>query len=809
MKGEPHPYIAGELLGWVARVLPPAEVERLVPFLQSNHLSVRLSAIEALIGIDPQKLVGELPRLLSSSDPLLKSLGIRALAKIDPNEMFFHLEAMFRDQDALMRRTAIWTCLHLDSGLYESLLLDFFSVETDLALIGKAGMLLLRKADPEIPYRLYEILEDSSPEKSALLKPLFQRSIELIEKSGVLGEDFADFRRKLDTWTSQRAARKLVQEYLPLLSASPEERDGVAETQLLVRLQDPKIRSTFNDALKWQIPEAAKERITEILASDVTPPPESRAVSLSDFKSLSPEERVRKFNSWPALEQTDAVPCIENQVHDETVPPVVRAAALRTALRFRITEFAETAVAFCNGTEPTLIRAGMEYLGELDPEKVFPLLGMFMKSSDPQVRTQALSLMSRHDSRQAVSSLMALLRSGEGITDRMAMQCLVRFDFHLLREPLADLMMRTPARRFLAPVLMLFQANPDPENLFTLFRMEKAFSGKEAEQVKGARERCRELLIRLGRVIPEELEQREKVFEKIVKREEARQAGTLPAYAIENVRSGKGEESFPERIEEAVIAIWREIRSQDPRTLAVAVFLLLLPVVYVFLLFSTGEESYSIDPATVANLRRGPQSTRVMSWNTIGAKAPVTSAGAPGTSFSAITGELQLAEKEIRQDAAKPFEIPGMTPQEKMVFDANQNMFLSEGVAASQRGEFNQAETLLMDALKSDPDNAFLRVLVFSSLCDLFFRQGKLKEYEQTFRAYVSSVGKLPFGLGEEYMKNVRGAFEMLKVLEENIGKPELAGLIPASAGGKPAPGRDALADGLRRHAGALPLPTD
>ncbi len=135
--------------------------------------------------------------------------------------------------------------------------------------------------------------------------------------------------------------------------------------------------------------------------------------------------------------------------------------------------------------------AAVEYLGEVDPDAIFPYLGQCLKVADIRMKSVALGILKNFDFNQAVSSLNAMLRSSDPEQQKMAIQCMEQFDFALIREQLTDYLCRCDHENLAEAGLCHFAANPAPENVYSLYKIEKAHEGRIAEQARQLRENCR------------------------------------------------------------------------------------------------------------------------------------------------------------------------------------------------------------------------------------------------------------------------------------------------------------------------------
>lgn len=85
------------------------------------------------------------------------------------------------------------------------------------------------------------------------------------------------------------------------------------------------------------------------------------------------------------------------------------------------------ALKLINSGMVALATAAVEYLGEVDPDAIFPYIGQCLKIADVRMKSAALGILKNFDFNQAVSSLNAMLRSADPEQQRMALECMDQF----------------------------------------------------------------------------------------------------------------------------------------------------------------------------------------------------------------------------------------------------------------------------------------------------------------------------------------------------------------------------------------------
>ena len=185
---------------------------------------------------------------------------------------------------------------------------------------------------------------------------------------------------------------------------------------------------------------------------------------------------------------------------------------------------------------------GSGALGASEREKfpdVLPVLGKYLKDPLPRIKTTAIKLLQCEDPVQAVSAVMALLHSSHRPDRESAINCLFYFDFSLVRNGVFEALTGEHGDELLVSGLLLFETNPEPENLFLLYSLEKQTVSPEYKRIAATRKRCVEHLIRFGRLTTEQVVVQEADFEGRVRREHSKALAAPAAYAAKVVRPAK------------------------------------------------------------------------------------------------------------------------------------------------------------------------------------------------------------------------------------------------------------------------------
>ncbi len=602
------PHAQAALLRTFRAHWPEDHLEALAPLLGANSLAVRSAALQLLIDKVPQEVGRFLPRLLSADDPRLRSLAIQGLAAIDLESALEHIEAMLVSSQPASRGFAIRNCLFLPFERVKPLLLKALAVECFPELIEKAGAILRSNPDPETPYRLWELIERAPAKLQPPLKGVLQGVCQSLRDSGLLGDGYQEFQAHLQEWVHRRVAIHKVQAWLER-EPDPDLPDGGDLDP--PDPSSPYIRWALEQALTWDLPSAARQRVACLLAppqlspaTTVTPPTADASPAPSLERGPTPTSRTAVPSqtappppapaasagaaSAAPTDPTQALLFRLHRLQDEdrqeartllaevltkgSHPPPVLATAFRTAARLRFLEFVIPAERLLKTNHESLLAAVLEYLGTADPDRVMPFLGKFLQSRSRRVKGAALELIRRLDPPRALSALEFMLSNREEAEQEQALACMVHFEFSLIRKLLTDYLSRHPPEALFLKGLCLFQANPEKDNLYPLYCLEKSLSPPLDAKVRKVREATIQALTELGLPIEPEIKT-ETHLEDRRQADEARRR-TPPPFSPARLRQAAEGPSRLVRLLEALgLREWHPPTGLEPVLLVVAIFL--------------------------------------------------------------------------------------------------------------------------------------------------------------------------------------------------------------------------------------------
>ncbi|MBF0407789.1 MAG: HEAT repeat domain-containing protein [Candidatus Riflebacteria bacterium] len=588
---ETNPVVLAKIIRKFGSFWPEDKLQSLKQILLSNFLSARLSALEVLSSMHPESLVQDLPRLLSSDDPRIRALAVQGLSRIDMECALEHLENMLMGSNPDEKLCGLQNCLYLTFETVKPILIKFLASETSPVLLQKSGLLFQINADREIPFRLLELISRAREPRLGILKKIFSGACMAIEHSGILGNLFQSYMDHLKIFEKKAGDLRHVHELLSKLSTLASEQEFNEEFSRLRDFNDPDLLIALKTSLSWNISAHLKDRVREFLENLEKPSePEKFPEKVFNPEGLSEEELIRTFASW-RIENCELIrPVIKEVIikHDSSVN--LRASAIRAARRLKLAGFTESVESFLKSTEEKLTAASLEYTAHFDPDKIFPLMGYYLQNQSVKVKSAAIAVLKRFDSNRALSSLKALLSGKSQQQKKMAISCLVQFDFPLIRSLLFDFLLKNHDPEFVEPALCLFSTNPDPENLYDLFRLGKLLPTEFSEKISATRKNTEINLIELGLLKSTDCSSMDRNFQERLTREESKLKAPPKAYSINEIQKRKKKNGINDLIAQIEFTA-TELIGQNWKELATSIILIIFCLLLLISIFNKLSES--------------------------------------------------------------------------------------------------------------------------------------------------------------------------------------------------------------------------
>ncbi len=537
MREETDPAVISALIRTFAPQWPKTALEPLSACLFSNYLIIRLTALEALIKISPEVLERDLPRLLVSDDPRIRALAIQGLSRIDLEEAGKHLDVMLQRSEVHYKICALQNCFYLPFESVKPMLLKFLAAESAPALLEKAGLLIQINSDVEVPYRLWEIITQASPEKAEICKRVLDGALSAIENSEILKDGFHAYCEKLKEFSSRLGLAKARKEAAsPLMFASTSEEVDL-EAAGVNSLPGKERQTALEEAIAWNPAPQAKDKIRALLAEkEGAPQPLPVGKDRYTLDNLSHDQKVRVVASWTVAERDKITFLLKSLISDSRTPVDLLTTALRTATRIEQRGLVEVSERLLKHPDERMISAALEYLAKNDPDRILPILGTYLQSPSLRLKSSALKILKHFDSARARSMISAMLSNKNPEQQALALSCMVHFDFPLIREILFAFAQGNPDSAQFAMAMDLFQANPDSESLYSLFCLEMTLPPDRVATAKGVRQRNQTVLVEMGILEKAKLQSLDNAFRERYRKENEKEKAPPAPYSLKSIR---------------------------------------------------------------------------------------------------------------------------------------------------------------------------------------------------------------------------------------------------------------------------------
>jgi hypothetical protein len=509
---ETNPGVATALIRLFRPVWPQEDLKPLFARLNARQVSLRMTALEALIHLSPGKLSHCLPELLKARDSRIRLLAFQGLARIDMSAAIRHLENLLLQGNPTQKKIGLQGAILLPFDQVRTLLLKVFAAERDPAVLNKVGAILLANPDPEVPYHLWEITENLPPETAAIGETIRQRLLLAIEKSGILDEDYSEYRCRLEAWIRRRAILRAIREAMVRFSAD----DGFSPAAVAAHLNPFREREEFAEiigmAIKGPIPEAFRRVLSDLLK----PEQPSLPVAIAGADTGAGETTTGAIPPWSdCLTDSDKLRFLADVTHrnrdelsiilsqligDSGTKGALKIAAIRAAAQIRCPDFCDHAEKWAAGPDSGLAFAALEYLTTFRATRTQAILLAHVRQGPPRKKAGAFRLLCQHFPKKALEEVLRLLEADHSSHHEIALTGAAFLDFALTRDGLTSFLLRTPQSPLYEKCLFLFQSNPDFNNLYSFYKLIKMAPAEHQEKLEEVRNHTIEFLARFGRL---------------------------------------------------------------------------------------------------------------------------------------------------------------------------------------------------------------------------------------------------------------------------------------------------------------------
>ncbi|MBF0499837.1 MAG: HEAT repeat domain-containing protein [Candidatus Riflebacteria bacterium] len=159
---------------------------------------VQARAIDGVGRISPESLLKELPRLLRSNEPTLRSAALKAFFKHDKARAMTALQEMLTSDSSAMKESTLICLSQLNYSATRSLLLTFLKNDSNLTLVKKAGVILKMNPDPDAILAIHKIMKFEVGNRRQVLLDILSECVNSAIQSGIITGSAREYILALD-----------------------------------------------------------------------------------------------------------------------------------------------------------------------------------------------------------------------------------------------------------------------------------------------------------------------------------------------------------------------------------------------------------------------------------------------------------------------------------------------------------------------------------------------------------------------------------------------------------------------------------
>lgn len=563
---ERHPAVLRKLLSLICSNCSTIEIAQLKPFLHFPAVGVRMAALQLFIQKSPEALKGSLPRLLRSKDFNLRNLAIRALAKLDQTTAMAYFEHFLFKGNELERKAILSNSIFFEFSGIKKKLIRFLILEKNPEFLNAVSLILINNPDIEVAQQLWLYLENCPKGKKGFISAVLNECCKQLEISGAQTFQQKNFKDFFENWKKNiKFSREVISDIGELIAS--EFSDIEIKAKICNRLKGSGYKEAFKRfvSLKTKEPEypllqeflnpSSTEALnTEIKGQDsfqktssvVTEAKEISIDCLSkDFNGLSDEDKARQIALLDSQGLQSSTEDLRKLLAKPEVGKNLILSIFKTARHHECNLFLNEAKNALKSHEPAVVSAALEYLSEIDSEWFFSIVGKFIKHENKQIKRATIKTLKAISLDKAIAAIQVMLRMKSKAQTMNALACMIYFDFNFVREQVKRIAIETQDPDVFSAAMILYQNNPEMDNLFDLYFLEK--KSKQSmfkDRALEIRRSNQAFLIDLGLLQPEDIDDLERTFSKRITELENRKSRIDPACELENTIGHSSSKQF-------------------------------------------------------------------------------------------------------------------------------------------------------------------------------------------------------------------------------------------------------------------------
>lgn len=520
--------ISDELLPSVAVFLRRYGDVSDAPFLEkclaNESSNLALPFIEAAEKIAPQALARNLPHLLASKEPLVRSRSVSALRRIDPEEAERHFSDLLASRNPEDRLAGIAIAFLFPFQRVKGYILSLLPEERDADVLKACQTFLASNPELDSALGILDSIDSVSPEQKGRLTIIFKTVCQALGTTGIMDAEKARPEEIVKMWKQQRL-EAFLNDLEIQLSFSDEKKKAAIVAWIEKNRNHPKVRELIERLARNPQTEKVFQQLTRPVQSKKDQDSETQAKPMQKQQAIPDDDR-QKIKKMRGLE-LENLPANKSWLlkEAENGKPLIRKEALSTLLRLhpdnKLLDLAKQAI---DNPDQGVKIAAFQILERLDNEFLKENIATFMQEDDPNIRLRAIRFALKFKESEAIEILKSLLKSSEHRIRANAVACLGLCPFSSAYKILMDQLDEESHPVIAKHITSILLSNPSKAVLKGLDNITRTSNPAVAMVVSQARNDLFELLEKL----PEEAIQ-EPV--KIDAKSESK------PYSVENVRN--------------------------------------------------------------------------------------------------------------------------------------------------------------------------------------------------------------------------------------------------------------------------------
>ncbi|MFZ5951950.1 MAG: HEAT repeat domain-containing protein [Candidatus Rifleibacteriota bacterium] len=542
LKHEKHPAVLRKLMLTFCPLSEQLDLNYLKSFLSHPAIGVRIAALQLLIQKAPETILKALPKLIRNPDANLRTLAIRGLARLDQTIALRYFDHFLFNGSEFEKKAILANSIFFEFSLIKESLLRFLILENKSDLLNPTSLLLINNPEMEMIKKLWLYLEKCGKGKKEFVTAVINECLNQLQASTGNSQGC---RKEFEQWKENIIHTRQAMADAGELIAS-----DFSDEELKARLRNSLANAAYRQAFERFVilnkNEKAKTALATLLESPIpqkkpSEPEKIEAIQSeakefpANFSLLSAEDKALVIlNLSPKIleKSEDKLKLIFSESFEEK--PVVLA-ILKVVKRHNLNNLIDLGKRALKHAEPAIVGAAIEFLATIDTDWFFSIVGKFIKHENKLIKRSTIKALKDISLDRAIAAINLMLKGRNHQQTLDALVCMIYFDFSFVRNLVRNIARETADPEIFDSAMILYQNNPEIENLYDLYFLEK--KGKTDSSRKKAGEIKKnniDFLLQINSLDQKKVTELEKEFAAKLAEEEAMAAKARESYNLDN-----------------------------------------------------------------------------------------------------------------------------------------------------------------------------------------------------------------------------------------------------------------------------------